>query len=272
MSKGKLELRRRVFWCVYALDRSTSLVQTRAFSFSDDSAKVKVPFAKQPASQPTSPEPQDAPPVRSWLQSHQQALDLISLRQIQSSWYTDLFQSGRTSWEEPYPYIWNVCNEMRKWFENASVSASPNMRAFFELDLLYSYVYVLSPSPRVPAITPFAQTLIFEYCIRYAELMLRLISDPNYTAPTTFYDAMRVYMTGRQFLDVLQQNLDGLLNGITPPRPEVRPSAAPPPSLPAIMLPPGDSVQRYNTMRSITCIKQITDCLARFGVRWGYMR
>jgi hypothetical protein len=267
MSKGKLELRRRVFWCVYVLDRSTSLVQTRAFSFSDDSTKVKVPFAKLPPSQPTSPAPEDVTPPRTWLQSHQQALDMISIRRLQSIWYT-----GRTSWEEPYPYVWNACNEMRKWFEGISASASPNMRAFFELDLLYSYVYVLSPSPRVPTITPFAQTLIFEYCIRYAELMTRIINDANYTAPTTFYDAMRVYMTGRQFLDVLQQNLDGLLNGATPPRPEVRPSAAPPPSLPSIVLPPGDTVQHYNTARSVNCIKQITECLSHFGVRWGYMR
>ncbi|KAK6443267.1 hypothetical protein LTR95_000092 [Oleoguttula sp. CCFEE 5521] len=270
MTKGKLELRRRVFWCVYALDRSTSLVQTRAFSFSDNSAKVKVPFVKQVASQPSSPEPQDVPAM-TWLQSHQLALDLIGLRQIQSKWYTDLFQSGRKPWDEPYPYIWAVCNDMRKWMDGVSNSASPNMRAFFELDLLYSYVYVLSPSPRVPTITPFAQTLIFEYCIRYADLMQRLISDPSYTAPLSFYDAMRVYMTGRQFLDVLQQNLETLLNGIVPARPEVRPSSAPPPAIPQVMLPPGDTVQRFNTSRSINCIKQIIDCLARFGIRWGYM-
>nr|OQO19552.1 hypothetical protein B0A51_13112 [Rachicladosporium sp. CCFEE 5018] len=270
MTKGKLELRRRVFWCVYALDRSTSLVQTRAFSFSDDSAKVKVPFVKQAASQPSSPEPQDVPAM-TWLQSHQLALDLIGLRQIQSKWYTDLFQSGRKPWDEPYPYIWAVCNDMRKWMDGVSNSASPNMRAFFELDLLYSYVYVLSPSPRVPTITPFAQTLIFEYCIRYADLMQRLISDPSYTAPLSFYDAMRVYMTGRQFLDVLQQNLETLINGIVPARPEVRPSSAPPPAIPQVMLPPGDTVQRFNTSRSINCIKQIIDCLARFGIRWGYM-
>ena len=69
---------------------------------------------------------------------------------------------------------------MRKWFEGLSSSTSQNSRAFFELDLLYSYVYVLSPSPRVPVISPFAQKLIFEYCIQYAELMLRLISDPSY--------------------------------------------------------------------------------------------
>ena len=272
MAKGKLELRRRVFHCIYALDRSTSLVQTRAFSFSDDSAKVKVPFTKQSNSPPASPPAGSASPQKLWLQSYEQALDLINLRKLQSSWYTDLFQSGRTRWEDPYSYLWDTCDAMRKWFDNITGPTTPNMRAFFELDLLYSYVYVLSPSPRVPVIQPFAQKLIFEYCIRYADLMLHLISDPTYTAPLTFYDAMRVYMTGRQFLDVLQHNTDMLLNGFVPPHPEVKPSAAVPPPLPVVPPPQGESIQRFTTVRSINCIKQITECLARFGIRWGYMR
>ncbi|KAK5716418.1 hypothetical protein LTR17_016391 [Elasticomyces elasticus] len=268
MAKSKLELRRRVFHCVYALDRSTSLVQTRAFSFSDDSAKVKIPFTKAPASQAT---PLSQGSQKPWLQSYEQALDLINLRQLQSTWYTDLFQSGRTAWEEPYPYIWDTCDALRKWFENISPSTSQNMRAFFEVDLLYSYIYVLSPSPRVPAIDPFAAKLIFEYCIRYADLMLRLISDPSYTAPMTFYDAMRVYMTGRQFLDVLQHSTDSLLNGFVPNHPPVRPTSAPPPPMPVMPLPPGDTILHFNTARSLHCIKQITDSLTRFGMRWGYM-
>jgi hypothetical protein len=271
MSKHKLELRRRVFWCVYCFDRSTSLVQTRAFSFSDRSAKVKVPFARQSASQPQSPAPQEAN-ARFWMDSHQHTLDLIALRRLQSTWYSDLFQSGREKWNDPEPYIWKACDEMKTWFENISATASPNMLAFFELDMLYSYVYVLSPSPRVPVISHFAQTLIFEYCIRFADLMLQRISQPKYTAPTTFYDAMRVYMTGRQFLDVLQQNTEGLLSGVIPPRPEVKALNRPPPPLPPIHIPPGDNAQHYNTARSINCIRQISDCLSRFGVRWGYMR
>lgn len=270
MSKGHLELRRRVYHCVYALDRSTSLVQTRAFSFSDDSAKVKIPFSRTSTSAPSSPTPTGSQAI--WLQSHEQAHDLINLRQIQSKWYTDLFQSGRQAWDEPYPYIWNTCDAMRQWFANLSPSTSDNMRAFFELDLLYSYVYVLSPSPRVPTTTPFAQTLIFEHCIRYADLITQLMQNPGYTAPMTFYDAMRVYMTGRQFLDILIHNADGLLNGQVPPLPEVLPSTAPPPQMPNIPLPVGETVQHFNTNRSIRCIKQITDCLARFGIRWGYMR
>ena len=55
ITRAKLELRRRVFYCINALDRSTSLVQARAFSFSDDSAQVKVPFGRSlgPAPTPT---------------------------------------------------------------------------------------------------------------------------------------------------------------------------------------------------------------------------
>lgn len=268
MLKGKLDIRRRVYYCVYALDRSTSLVQTRAFSFSDDSAKVKVPFNnKQQSSEPTSPAA--ASSQKLWLSKHEHAGHLINLRKLQSQWYTDLFQSGRTRWEEPYPYIWSTCEAMRKWFEGLPPSTTPNMRAFFELDLLYSYVYVLSPSPRVPVVSPFAQKLIFEYCIQYADIILRLISDPAYTAPLTFYDAMRVYMTGRQFLDVLQHNLDGLLHGHIPPHPEVKPTSAPPPPMPVAPLQPGDTVLRFNVVRSIGCIKKITDSLSRFGIRWG---
>lgn len=271
MSKHTLEIRRRVFWCIYCFDRSTSLVQTRAFSFSDNSTKVKVPFARQQPAQSQNPQPQEVRAM-AWMKSNQHTLDLINLRRLQSKWYFDLFQSGRSEWEEPYPYIWAMCDEMKTWFENISPSTPPNMRAFFELDLLYSYVYVLSPSPRVPTIIPFAQTLIFEYCIRFATLMMQRTNDVNSAAPTTFYDAMRVYMTGRQFLDVLQQNMEGLLNGVNPPRPEVKANTKPPPALPQISVPPGDTVQHFNTLRSITCIRQISECLSRFGIRWGYMR
>lgn len=270
MTKSRLELRRRVFHCVYVLDRSTSLVQTRSFSFSDDSAKVKSPFSKAPSAAPNSPHPTGQP--RDWLRSHDQTLALINLRKLQSVWYTDLFQSGRSKWEEPYAYLWNTCDAMRRWFANLPASTSPNVRAFFELELLYSYIYVLSPSPRVSAVDLFAQRLIFEYCIRYSDLMARLLDDSQYTAPLTFYDAMRVYMTGRQFLDVLMQGTEDLLKGNIPPHPEVPTSAAPAPPLPAPQPPPGESILRFNVMRSIACIKQITECLARLGMRWGYMR
>lgn len=270
MPKAQLDLRRRVFYCVYVLDRSTSLVQTRAFSFSDDSTKVKIPYGREGAN---APSPSSGGSVKTpWSQSYEQALELIHLRQLQSIWYTELFQSGRTVWDEPYQYIWNTCESMRKWFDNVPPSITQNMRAFLELELLYSYVYVLSPSPRVPNIDPFAEKLIFEYCIRYADLLLRLIQNPAYTAPVTFYDAMRVYMTGRQFLDVLNHGAETLLNGFIPGHPSVRPATAPPPAMPIVPLPPGDNLPHFNTVRAVTCIQQITEILTKFGMRWGYLR
>ncbi|KAK5019758.1 hypothetical protein LTR16_000264 [Cryomyces antarcticus] len=258
MTKAKLELRRRVYYCVYALDRSTSMVQSRAFSFSDDSANVKALFGSSTSSLSTTP----SQPL--WRQSFDSARTLFKLRQLQSAWYTALFQTSRVPWPEPYPYIWKTCQELKNWFDTLSPLIHTNMRSFFELELLYSFIYVLSPNSRVPVIHPHAQTLIFEYCIDYASKMLSLLSDPNYTAPLTFNDAMRVYMVGRHLLDVLNQEQERILSGIIPPPPAV-PSDSPGP-------PPLLSMQQYasNTARSVTCIKQITDILDRFGKRWGY--
>lgn len=270
MPKAKLELRRRVYYCIYVLDRSTSLVQSRAFSFSDDSAKVKVPFQRSPTSAPTTPSP--APLQKLWSQSYDHALDLINLRKLQSSWYIVMFQSGRTRWDEPYNYIWKTCSDMRKWFDSLPPSTSPSMRAFFELELLYSYVYVLSPSPRIPVISPYAQKLVFEYCTMYADIIFTLIGDSSYALPLTFYDAMRVYMTGRQFLELLQLSTDELLEGQIPPIPKNKQGTSPAPPIPHVALPGGESVLSFNIVRSINCIKQITECLSSFGIRWGYMR
>ncbi|KAF2484314.1 fungal-specific transcription factor domain-containing protein [Neohortaea acidophila] len=272
MSRSKLELRRKVFHCIYALDRATSLVQTRAFSFSDDSAKVKVPFHKLPSSAPPTPKSSNSTQQQNVFRAgHEHALELVSLRQIQSAWYTDLFQSGRESWPDPYSYIWDKCAAMRTWFDGLSSTTPASLRAFFLLDLLYSYIYVLSPSPRAPQVVPFAQKLIFEYCIQYAELLLSAITTESYIAPVNFYDAMRATMVGRQFLDVLQHNTDLLLDGFVPQHPEVKPTAAAPPPVPPVSLPPGETVRRYNAIRSINCIKNISKCLELLGIRWGYM-
>ncbi|KAF2755282.1 hypothetical protein EJ05DRAFT_533005 [Pseudovirgaria hyperparasitica] len=204
--KSKLELRRRVYWCVFALDRSTSLVQTRAFSFSDDSATVAHPFAASISSPSTKTQK-----TQFWLQNFDTAAQFFKIRQLQSEWYTKLFQSGREPWPDAYGYIWKTYRQMTDWYNNISKNTLPNTQAFFELEVLYSYVYVLSPSPRCPAISNYAQRLIFEHCIAYAinlRAIMRDKSSPTTKIPLTFYDAMRAYMTGRQFVDVLQRNLD----------------------------------------------------------------
>lgn len=294
ISRGKLEIRRRVYWCVYALDRysrlsisfliqanrtrSTSLVQTRAFSFSDDSAHVALPFS----SSPTSPK-HSSPQAHVFLQSFDAALDLFKIREIQSRWYMDLFQSGRDPWKDPYPYVWKTYAKMTDWFEEMPQNILPSSKAFFELELLYSYVYILSPSPRIPHIHEYAQRLIFEHCIAYATNLIALLSTPSNTTkpPVTFYDAMRAYMTGRQFVDVLSRNLDVILNP-TPPTPPASaptstsedplapPTPAAPPPFPSPILGDIQPTLQDPTTRAITAINDFTTILSRFGLRFGF--
>jgi hypothetical protein len=258
--------------------RSTSLVQTRAFSFSDDSAHVALPFS----SSATSPK-HSSPQAHVFLQSFDSALDLFKIREIQSQWYMDLFQSGRDPWKDPYPYIWKTYAKMTGWFNDMPQNILPSSKAFFELELLYSYVYILSPSPRIPHIHEYAQRLIFEHCIAYATNLLALLSTPSNTTkpPVTFYDAMRAYMTGRQFVDVLSRNLDVILNPTPPqtPAPSQEPTSEDPLAPPAQASPPpfpslvGSDMMptpQDPTARAIAAINNFTTILSKFGLRFGF--
>ncbi|KAK8231681.1 fungal-specific transcription factor domain-containing protein [Phyllosticta capitalensis] len=272
MPKATLELRRRVFHCLYAMDRETSLVQTRAFSFSDDSANVAFPFQNGSSPKQHSEDNHWIPP------SFESALDLFRLRQLQSEWYTTLFQSGREAWQDPYPEIWRIYNHMTSWFSKASRNASPVVRDFLELELLYSYVYILSQSPKCPHVSDYAQHLIFEHCVSYASKLLAILSEESSKdrPPVTFYDAMRVYITGRHFVDVLSSNQEALLSGHPPPQgayssvsdesvdPHAQGTEVLPPAFPGV---PGSQNQ---AARAVAAINNFTAILSQFGLRFGY--
>lgn len=225
-----------------------------------------------------------------WLQSFDAALEFIKLRKIQSSWYSELFQSGRTPWADPYSYIWKVYNEMTNWFNNLPASTQPTVRDFFELELLYSYVYILSPSPRCPEPNEHAQRLIFEHCISYSGKMLHLTAESSSTkrTPLTFYDCLRVYMTGRQFVDVLTKNLDGLLRpGVPTPSSfsshsmdtevEVDPLVPtgivqpPPPPMPSAAYDLSAPDANTPVARAISSLNDFISVLSYFSARFGHV-
>lgn len=260
--------------------RSTSLVQTRAFSLSDEAANVAFPFYSTPMSPKYS-----SPQSHVFQQSFDAAIDLFKVREIQSEWYMDLFQSGREPWQQPYQYIWKQYNRMAQWFQDMPQSTLPAVKSFFELELLYSYVYILSPNPRIPHIHEYAQRLIFEHCIAYATNLLEVLDKPSNTVkpPITYYDAMRAYMTGRQFVDVLSRNMDVILD----PRPAVPPTPvgtevesedplAPPtqvsaPPFPSPSLGEGQAFPLDPTTRAIHALNDYTSLLSKFGLRFGFI-
>jgi hypothetical protein len=196
----------------------------------------------------------------------------------------DLFQSGREPWQDPYQYIWKQYAKMSEWFQDMPQSTLPTVKSFFELELLYSYVYILSPSPRIPHIHEYAQRLIFEHCIAYATNLLAILEKPSNTTkpPVTFYDAMRAYMTGRQFVDVVSRNLDLILD----PRPAVPGTPSAPqiesedplaplsqisaPPFPSPQVPDGQMQPTDPTTRAITAISDFTSVLSKFGLRFGF--
>ena len=235
----------------------------------------------KPKSPSTSP-----PGGAMWSRSSDVALAHIRLRQAQSSWYFELFQSGRTPWQDPYSYIWKEYQAITHWFAKLPPSTAPQIRSCFELELLFSYVYILSPSPRCPQVNEHAQRLIVEHSTTYASKVLLLITQPSDVknpSPFTFYDALRVYMTANRFVDVLSSNLDVLLRDVksqsgfnSAPEfsldAEVDPlssfSGARPPPLPT---PSYGEAYVSPASRFIDTINEFISILSTFGVRFGYV-
>ncbi len=188
------------------------------------------------------------------------AMLLFQLRQIQSSWFQELFQSSRDPLQDSSIYIWQMCQEMREWSESFPDSLPLVFKDFFDLELLYSYVYCLAPSCRVPTVSTYGKTLKCEYSIAYMQKICTISRDPINTAFYTYHDALRVYFVGSQFLAVLVDNLDQVLNGIITCTPSLAGSPPPPP------LPPNAGVD--NVDRSIKCIRHTRETLGTFGHRW----
>ncbi|CAG8957594.1 hypothetical protein HYFRA_00010460 [Hymenoscyphus fraxineus] len=247
-----LDMRRRIFYCAYALDRSISMVHARCFSFTDDSTAVNLPWIPE-----TNAAVSDS---LTGQHSIETAGLLFQLRYVQSSWYQELFQSSREPLQDPERYIWHICQEMKDWSESFPDTLKLSFKEFFDLELLYSYVYCLAPSCRTQTVSAYGKTLIFEYCIAYMQKLFPISKDPINKAFYTYHDALRVYFIGSQFLAVLMEDQDLLLNGVLPYIQTSPNAPAPPP------LPPNTGVDSVE--RSINCVTHIKETLKTFGQRW----
>jgi hypothetical protein len=149
---------------------------------------------------------------------------------------------------------------MREWSESFPDTLPLAFKDFFDLELLYSYVYCLAPSCRVPAVSDYSKTLIFEYSIAYMQKIFPISHNPINTAFYTYHDALRVYFVGSQFLAVISDPQNKIFNRIVQ-YPSVVPGSPPPPPLPS-------DTGIDNIDRSINCITHVKETLKTFGRRW----
>ncbi|KUI55905.1 Positive regulator of purine utilization [Cytospora mali] len=259
-----LDMRRKTFYCVYALDRAISMVHARAFSFSDDAINVDLPAMSGIGRIASVAGPITGP------QSHDPAILLFQLRRIQSHWYQTLIQSDPNrpiegSDGDTASFIWQVCQDMREWDESLPDTLPIGIRELFNLELKYSYVYCLAPSARAPVMTAYGRVLIFEYAIAYVDHVYGIAahgsSDPN-PSFYTYHDALRVFFMGSQFMAVLRDAGDSILAGASVPVPLSPPGKAPPPPLPT------RTSNEDNLTRSIRCLERVKLTLQKYGERW----
>ncbi|KAF5616638.1 positive regulator of purine utilization [Fusarium sp. NRRL 52700] len=260
--KASLDMRRKIFYCVYALDRAISMVHARTFSFTDDTVNVAFPQAsnngrKSSVSGPiTGPQPADP------------ALLLFQLRRAQSHWYQELYQSGSVPLQDPISYIWKMCLDMREWQDTLPTNLAPEIRQLFDQELRYSYVYCIAPSARAPSITDYNRILIFEHSMAYLDTVHKIAHGAQNSGFYTYHDVLRVYFMANQFLAVLRDAEDMLLSGMPVPIPISRPGAAPAPPLPRRLQPQGLNGED-NLDRSLRCLDKVSQTLDTYGDRWA---
>lgn len=267
MAKGALDMRRKVFYCVYTLDRYISIAYGRAFSFTDDSASVLLPVLANPMSPNRS---NDAAP-QLFLRSLQPSLYLFDIRRVQSAFYQTTHFSSQTEWPTSTASEYNssILQDIRAWYATIPASLSQRHILFFRLESLYSQILALSPSCRIPSsnMSDLTKTLIFEYTIQFTDQLLPAVQDTNWHAFLTYVDFLRVNTIGRQFREAMWSNFDQLLSGGVPHSREssVEPGSALPPT----------PLQRStspleNCARAIQCLNNIIEILDYARQRWSF--
>ncbi|KAI0906102.1 fungal-specific transcription factor domain-containing protein [Ustulina deusta] len=251
--KSLLDMRRKTFYCAYSLDRSISMVLTRAFSFTDAAANVAFPRSASFNRR--------ASITGQYLSSCEPALLLFQLRRAQSHWYQLLTQSDSNNLSDAN-FIWQICRQMQEWAERLPNTVPIGVRELFDLELRYSFVYCMSQSAKSPELTDYARLFIFEHAIAYLDHIYEIAHGGRNTGLYSYHDALRVFFMASQFVAVLSGAEDLILSGIMPQPPPY--SAAMPPPLPRRM----GGTAFDNLERSLGCLERTASTLAKYGERW----
>ncbi|OQD65062.1 hypothetical protein PENPOL_c006G02224 [Penicillium polonicum] len=249
----RLDIRRRVFHCIYCLDRGLSPAMQRTYSFSDGSVNVALPSITAPGA-----------PIEQthiFLRNPAPALHIVKIRQILSAGYQEMHYSGRDPSPQPLVLIWTLCWRAREWFHQCPPNAPNHFSLLYRLELLYTIIILLSPSHRYPTLHDYNKALLFDRCMDYISQIHQVLENPSALPFLTYLDIQRVHQVGRLFVNVLSCNYDQLISATVPVPPSVPAGTPEPPIL-------ADEDLFNCHARAIRCISYIRDMLKYCDRKW----
>ncbi|KAJ5374836.1 hypothetical protein N7517_006842 [Penicillium concentricum] len=249
----RLDIRRRVFHCIYCLDRGLSPAMQRTYSFSDGSANVALPSIAAPGA------PIDQSHI--FLRNPAPALHIVKIRQILSAGYQEMQYSGRDPSPQPLVLIWTLCWRAREWFHQCPKNAPNHFSLLYRLELLYTIIILISPSHRYPTLHDYNKALLFDRCMDYISQIHQVLENPSALPFLTYLDIQRVHQVGRLFVDVLSDNYDKLISAAVPAPPSVPDGTPEPPVL-------ADEDLFNCHARAIRCLSYIRDLLKYCDRKW----
>ncbi|MCJ1396389.1 hypothetical protein MMC18_009279 [Xylographa bjoerkii] len=262
VKESHLMLRRRIFSCVYTLDRAISLAYVRAFSFSDDSANVAV--ISNPTARPLFVDSYENSAEDITRAPYNLASQLLGLRQIQSNWYQRAFQSSREALTQPWQNRSSALNAMQSWERALSKSTTNPIKHLYLSEMFFGNVLVLSPPQSAGLLCSYGKAVLFENAVKYSKETLSMC-DPSHTYNCcTNLDILRAKWVGQALLEILAESPTAIYNTLDPP--------PPPPLAAGSVAPPalrrrGFAETIDEAIKTITRIDQILDALE---IRFGY--
>ncbi|OJZ92294.1 hypothetical protein ASPFODRAFT_202092 [Aspergillus luchuensis CBS 106.47] len=252
----QLDLRRRVFHCVYCLDRGISTAFERTFSFSDESVDVALP------SSATSLGASLTEKSHIFLRSSEPAWHIVKIRQILSEGYQrKYFHEHETSLQAPAS-TWALCSKAYEWFGKFPSNVPNHFPILYRLELSYTIVVILSASDEPTALCDYSKIVLFHCCMQYINELYEVLKNPTWLPLMTFLDIQRTYQVGRRFIRDVTENQDLLLDPSIPALPSI------PPETPEQLILSGEDCMSFYA-RASECLLQINNLLQYGASKWG---
>lgn len=235
------------------------MAHLRAFSFTDDSSNVALPSNRSSISLSSKSVPEQEP---CFLLSIEPSIQLVRLRQLQSSAYQKLFKSSHQRLQDTWQIVSESLNDMRRWMDRVPNGIKKPIKLLLQCELLYGSILILASPGLINMLSSYGQALLFCYTCQYIETLLSISEKQESFAFYSSYDLLRVYFVARHFIAIFRDGPALFLDGIAPVPPSSSSGSLPPPPIPTLK-----SHQVLND--ALSCLGRLDKILEHFCARFG---